>query len=918
MADSAPLGYEKFANSAIAPTPTGEGRGLAAAPVTKAAPPGYDEFVASEMNEEKHGTPIEMAKTAAEGLGTGLAGPIFTGAETAVLGNEKEQLARAEANPITHGAAEMTGLVGGSVFAPEATLGGMLTKVGAGAHAVAEAAGLGKIGSAVVRGAIENMVYQGQHEASRMLLKDPEQSANTAVASMGLAGLIGGAFGTIAPLWHATMGKQTGGVLGAVADKLGGIESVDASPGAKALAKSGMDVAPEMRTLVSDNPAVQQMARTLMQTDTNASGLAMQKSYKQMTNEASDHLLAAFGKTPKEIVGMPEVSSHANGTSIGKTLASEYEEQLNPFAKGFDEVKDKLKSIDLLPNTPEAHGTTNNIIDKITQKAIEEGWVTSPSSDIMKEVNRITKELPLQKNLKNLSDYITQVGNNTSGDVMNGPLKRAGAIMTGIMKEAEAEVMANKLGKIEGPEAVEQFKALREGYAVQSAMKEAIQDRLGAKGSTSGYANAIREMARTDGEGVLRKLSGKNDADWLGFIQRHYPKTAEAIRTHHIDQLLETAATKAKDGSVIDNATLLKNLQNMPKELRDFIASPEAQKNILGIGAALDAFKNPHHNFSNTARAGSSLLKDWAPTALATATALSGHSLPAAALVGVLGKTIGKEAPDAVRLALLRFLGSNQPIEAGAFKTMVEYIHHTIKGETLLSNATKNIFKAGSEVIPSHLMPKETDREKLKKAVNNLRDNPQDSMKMVGNTGHYLPAHATALSLTGANAAKMLNMAKPNTDRTAPLDTQRSANSAEKSQYNRTLDIMQQPLSVLKHISDGTLTPTDVATIKTAYPGLYARSVIKLTDHMTNAVAKGIVIPYKTKLGLSLYMGQALDSTMQPGSIMAAQPKPQQAQPQTPMQPASNPKRSTASLSKIPKLYQTTTQNAEQDRSGRK
>lgn len=917
MADNEPVGLDEFLSP---PSASSE------EPGTDREPAGLDSFIAPEMNEEKYGTPTEMAKTAAEGLAKGLAGPLATGAEKAIFGNEKEQLARAETNPVTHGLGEVTGLVGGSLVAPEVTLGGRLAAVGQAAKLGAEAAGIGKIGSGIVQHAIENMVFQAGDEASKMILKDPAQSSDTAITDMGLAALIGGGFGAISPLWHAASGKATGGILGALSDKVGGIEGAAPTPASEALAKSGMDIAPELKGLIHQNPAVQEMARTLMQTDTSASGRAIQKSYHEMTNQAGDSLVSALGKTPEEVRLMPELSKYESGKEIGNKLADEYENQLNPFAKGFDDIKGKLKDVDLEPVIPanvaagiEAQpGTVNKIIDAISQKAIEEGWVTSPSSDIMREVNRVTKELPLQKNLKNLGDFITQVGNNTQKDPLNGPLRRAGGIMSSIMKDAEADVMAKSLGEAEGPAAVEQFKALREGYAVQSALKEALDSRLGARGSTSGYADAIREMARTDGEAVLRKLSGKGDAEWLDFVQKHYPETAKVIRDFHVNDLLQNAANKAKEGATIDNAALLRSMDKMSPELKSFVASPEARQQIESIGAALEAFKNPNHNFSNTARVASSLLKDLPATAIGAGTALMGHSFAKGALAAALAKAIGRDAPDAARLALLRFLGSSQPIDAGAFKTMVDYLHHTIKGETALSNAAKGVFKAGSEVIPPRLMPKDSDRSKIKRAVSSMQVDPEKALDMTGKTGYYLPNHATALSNTGATALQILNAARPQTDKAAPLDTQRKPSPMEEAKYNRTLDIAQQPLMVFKHLAEGTLTPGDVALMKSLYPALYTRSVEKLSNQMTEAVSKKVQIPYKTKLGLSLFMGQPLDSTMSPINILAAQPKPPQYQPQTAQQPAQGPKHSTNSLSKMPSMYKTQAQSAEQNRTNSK
>lgn len=907
-----PEGLDEFVAQAPAnPAPSG------AAPST---PPGLDEFVAPEMQQAQYGTPTEIAKTALEGLGKGLAGPAFTGAETALLGNEKEQLARAEANPITHYGTEAAGLVGGALLAPEVTLGGNLAKAGEAIGAGAEALGIGKLGSSVAKSAIENLIYQGQDEVSKLIQKDPAQSSDTAIADMGLAALIGGSFGTVSPLWHATMGKQTGGILGAIADKLGGIEGVESNAADKLIAKSGMDIAPELRGLVSENPGVQQMARELSQTDTNASGLEFQKSYKAMTKQAGDLMIEALGKTPEEIATMPPVSKYEAGKAIGNSLADEYDSQLQPYSKVFEELKNKFKNTDLvqeLNTEPKTFSTVDEIANKISQKAIDEGWAASPSSDIMKEVERVVKELPLQKNLKNLGDFITQVGNNTNKDFTNGPLRRAGAIMSGVMRDAEGDVIALRLGEKDGPAAVEAFKAAREGYAVQSALKEDLDSRLGLHGSTSGYSKALREMARTDGESILRRMSGKGDAQLLDFMTKHYPQTAEVIRNYHVNDLLSNAASKAKEGATIDNTTLLRNVAKMSPELRDFVSNKDSQNNIMAIAAALDAFKNPNHNFSNTARTMAGLVKDLPGTVVGAATALTGHGFVKSALAVPLVKAIGKDVPDAIRLGLLRFLGSDKHVEAGAFKTMVDYLHHTAKGETLLSNATKAIFKTGSEVLPESQFPTEKDRDKIKKTIDSSTDDPNKLLNITGKLGHYMPDHTVAMNQTAANAVQYLSNQKPNTAKLSPLDTQRESTKLEKAQYNRKIDIAQQPLMILKHIADGRLTPDDVVTQRSLYPALYDRTVQKLNDQVVKAKSEGKTIPYRTRMSLSLYMGQSVDSTMLPSNIMAAQPKAPMQQPQTATEPASNPKRSTTSLSKMSSMYKTQAQAAEQDRNGR-
>ena len=133
------------------------------------------------------------ALTATEGVAQGLLGPIATGGELALskLGvpglSAEEQKARAEANPALHYGSEAAAL-GASMFfgVGEAELAGQA------ALKASEFANLGKVGSAVVKGAVEGGLIQGGDEISNYLLGKPVDPTAVAAASV-----VGGAIGPV-------------------------------------------------------------------------------------------------------------------------------------------------------------------------------------------------------------------------------------------------------------------------------------------------------------------------------------------------------------------------------------------------------------------------------------------------------------------------------------------------------------------------------------------------------------------------------------------------------------------------------------------------------------------------------------------------------------------------------------------------
>lgn len=966
----------------------------------------------SFAKQKKYGSAGQQALTGLEGAGEAATFGLSTGAETAMGVDPADIQGRREVNPGTHMLGQAAGLTA-SALVPGVGEANVLEHAGAGAAGAlglgAEGAGIAsKIGSTAVKGAVENALFQSGDEVSKMLSKDPNQSVETAAANIGLGGLIGGgvggAIGSISPLWKATMGTKLGGILKAVTDKAGGIEGVNSDAVDNAIKLTGIEMPPEIRAALSDDPQLQGMAKTLEQSDTTSSGQKYQEALGGFKKRASEIMVQAFGKDPEALAAGPELSKYEAGQNIGKTLAGEYQEKLDPIAKEFEDLKEKYKDAPLVkdgqtvdhydqppyetaesnpkinkiqaqldavrkqrelveseqafnarnrePGAPErlqtneewgglmrkesalqdalakeeaaldvrnasmeptpvyahAPGTTSQIAEKLAALAQQEGWVGA-DNEIEREFNRVMKRLPEKKTLSELSGLNRQIGMNTS-DPMNRELMRAGSLMKKVIQDAQDDVAIQHLGQ-EGPELVERFKNARDAYRQQSQLREALNDRLKVGGSTSGFGKSVREMATTDGETLLNRISGKNDANLLSFLEANFPKTAQALKDFHVENTLKTAMDKAKPGETINPAALRKAIETMSPELRKFAISGDAQAKVDAIGKLLDQLNKVPHNFSNTARTMDKLLGFLPGSAVGMATMLAGHNPAMAVLLGGLTKVIGRDAPDAARLALLKFLGAGQPIEAEGFKSMVDMIHHTIQGETLVNRATKNIFRAGQDVLAESQLPSEAERTRLDKSLQKIDAEPQRLINVAGATGHYMPEHATAAGQVAANAVNYLKSVRPNNEPRSPLDTKVPPTLQQKNAYNRALDIAQQPLVVLHRIQQGRLTPQDVVAFKSMYPALYGRISQKIMDNLADHVQKGNTVPYRTRIGLSLLLGQPLDSTLTPEGIQAAQPKQPMAQPGTATQPQSNPKHSMTALNKVPSMYQTAGQRAE-------
>jgi hypothetical protein len=308
-----------------------------------------------------------------------------------------------------------------------------------------------------------------------------------------------------------------------------------------------------------------------------------------------------------------------------------------------------------------------------------------------------------------------------------------------------------------------------------------------------------------------------------------------------------------------------------------------------------------------------------APSLGSTAGAAVGSAVGHAFGQGLGGAYLGKEVLGPVFSNLIKPLLDKYPnVDVGAFNQAMAYGKSVLKGEKLLTNAVGSLFEGTGKTFPSHVLPSKDELDKLDKRLEKLNGNLQAQMGTPGKLGVYKDGHNTALASTVGTAAAYLNQQRPVSSRSLPFDSKTTVSSADKAQYQRTLEIAQQPLAILKHIKDGDLIPSDVATLKTIYPDYYQRIVEAAQQHAIDQIHEGKSVPYHTRQSLSLLMGYPMDSTMQPNAIMAAQ---RALTPQPPAQPQGKPKKpsekASGALNKGSKAYQTSTQAAESDRAGR-
>lgn len=281
--------------------------------------------------------------------------------------------------------------------------------------------------------------------------------------------------------------------------------------------------------------------------------------------------------------------------------------------------------------------------------------------------------------------------------------------------------------------------------------------------------------------------------------------------------------------------------------------------------------------------------------------------------MGTIGAGIGAQslgpALDAVIKPLINGVVSNEGFEAAA-----KFLGSIVKGDAAIVNAGRGVFDSAIDVVPGKLVTTREQRDHIKESLAMAQTNPDSIMHSGGSLNPYMPQHNVALGQMTANAVDYLNSIAPKpSGGVNPLDTKIPASKSQQAMFDRALNIANQPLTILQHVKDGTLMAHDMATLNTLYPALHPKLAQSLTNAMIDHRQKGGSIPYRTKVGLSIFMSQPMDASMTSQAIMAAQSTflPKQ-QPQSPTKAPSA--SSTRSLSKMSSQYQT----AEQSRAARR
>lgn len=817
-----------------------------------------------QVNQDKYGGAGQQVLAGVEGGVKGLLGPIGTGLELGAhaAGLDKSigvdlsaeaQAGRQEANPWTHGITEAgglgLGLLGGT---GEATL-----IANAAEHLLPSISS--KIGAMALKGAVETGLYQASDEISKAMLGqgDPETPVASALSAVGAATLLGGG---------------VGGLFGGAAKGLAKVgESKMGSNAANWLEDFG-----NRWKFNEENP--------------NQISSAIDE-FKSFHSKLKDTIGSVWGRTGLKADAIEELTRGVAPEQLSKHAIDvrSFIDKAPPELQNYQPFKDAVNEWRRVA-FPERDYITNQML-------------TTPSAaDVFTASDKFKRQL---------GEVAYPGGGKPS--ITEMPLVNAArSVYGGVQRSLENTGVWGDAGELQAGlnRATKNF--LPKWEQMNSTFGQKVEKEFTpAPNKIATYINQLGKPTAEIKTGVMKGAIDTGEK-FIDEVNSLYEKAG--IRIPHSPVSMNVL--KSTYGDITPGSQMADSLYRMV--LPNFTAHIAGEAG--GIGGAAAGYQEGG-------------LKG------AILGGMAGLMLPHAAQI--VGRRVSRTAVP----ALLKVLGSG---ETHGLSQFLDYAAHADRGAQKINSGIAGLFKAGGQqVIDDHYSEK--DREKLRKYVEDGQQNqeiqnyanptpaqpsPSPTPKFAeggdvlgapnapvsqpsqppitkqNGVAIHVPEQDLMIQAAKGRINNYLNSIRPQPPMALPFDKPQKDPQKER-QYNKVLDLANQPLTILNHIKDGTLTPQTMQHFTQMYPEIYNQLSKKLTERVTHAQLDKEQPPYKTRQAMSLFLKAPLDSSMTPQSIMAAQSVFAQAR-QAAQQAPSKPKKGTATLSKASQQVETGDQARQQ------
>jgi hypothetical protein len=943
--------------------PDGSLQGVHPDDVAAALGAGYQhatpEQVQQHYQEQQYGTVGQQAATVAEGLARGVAGPLATQAEISSGITTPEAIkARQEVNPGEAGLSEVAGLTGSSLTGVGE--GALLSKVGelakgavAAGDALRSTSIAGKLGAAAVQGAAENVLCGVGNNVNESLLGDHEALGEKLLPTVGLNALIGGAGGAALSALGMGAGKLAsladkaelspdtavkkivGHVAGVdsdtISDYLKNREAVNSVPDYEDVSNHGLIHLEQLHSDLGTAKEGYQALESGMKEDLR------QRGYDAQT--ASRTAKTALREAQEKLAGDTLNGALEAAPSVSNSVQTLRKHVMEGSQQAYDALEQSGRSVDLNPTYQKAKEMADGLRQQGTLEA------NAQADRIEAQIRTMDATYPggiapapavksLIKGLDGISQW--SVGNSADANNLAKQFRQIRHTLDASLKEQvpeyaaamkpvarDAQLLDSVDHYTDPADAARNIKSLTNPvkYKYEMPALKQLEARVGSP-ITEGIEKYANPELRSAMESSLPEAKAAREAAaFAEELKNPETKRALAAQLHESPEFkalmeaqnkasalkgvspagLQSKLNKALSGSSIEARKLMEQIPGMEGK-----TMPE----ILDALRVKQAFEKGITNGSRNVNAAGAI-GAFIGSFLHGVSPLAGYA--GAAAGAAAGHVIDKNGPAFAKKLIDAYADNQSKLSA---------LSSLSRAATSVSNkiasGAKRIFSDSGPAVAS--VAAKWDYDKVSKLLKNYNG---DFNSAVGDTTartkhmqKVAPNTAGALQNRTATAASFLQSKLPVTPPPTPFQPSLRPSQADIAKFKQYYDTVSNPTHVLDRVRQGTVTAPEIETLQTVYPKMYAEMKQQVYAQMIDATNKGKMVPYRTRIGVSLFMGAPLDSTMTPASIVAAQPAPTQA-PQPPQQGKKVTQHGGDKLAKMGKSYETKSQAAEKDQISR-
>jgi hypothetical protein len=377
--------------------------------------------------------------------------------------------------------------------------------------------------------------------------------------------------------------------------------------------------------------------------------------------------------------------------------------------------------------------------------------------------------------------------------------------------------------------------------------------------SFQGTENFIERINEVTPESFANALFKKNDSGFLSFLKENYPKETKLLAEAEKQKWHKEAQSASEKNSMAGILKIVSNVENLPKEFRDVLLSPEEMTTLKQVETYLRSFpKDVNPSNTNQGRMYSEFLT------------------PAGMVRNV------KDVPISMALKQLSKLAGVESL--GPVKELSKLEKFVKKTSSQIQEGAKEIFKFSEKVSPyvgSKLGTSSSqDYEKKIGEISALSNNPEKLLETLDEKTRSLysfaPDTTGSVNQNLARATNFLNSKIRDQGVSSQFLPAKKPSFMDVSNFNKYVEIIEHPLQVLKQVKAGTLTSQAMEVMTQVYPKLLSEmqeSVMKEMIDYSVKLKKGEVktLPYQTLMSLSSFLGQPLDVSLSPREILRNQ-----------------------------------------------